>query len=82
MPTWTENLRHFYWFLRYCRKHNQACRRKYYRRIEHERKRLHEEGVDQELTRLFCRWVSNPRNENAEQRFQNHAQKLKQLTLF
>lgn len=69
LPEWGGLLCNYYWQLRYTRSYDQAARRKYYRRIAAEKKRLHLAGVDQEAVRLFCRWMSNPRNEFAERRF-------------
>ena len=68
MPEWTGTLRNLYWCLRYNR-FDQAARRRYYRKIEVEKKRLLETGVDAEELRLLCRFLANPRNRNAEERY-------------
>jgi hypothetical protein len=73
LPDWGGMLRNYYWQLRYLRPYDQAARRRYYRLIAVEKKRLHEEGVDFEEVRLFCRWMANPRNQSAEQRFLNYS---------
>ena len=63
------DLANLYWMLRYHRKWNEAKRRKYYRLIAGEKKRLKESGVDVELIRLACRSLANLRNRNAEARY-------------
>jgi hypothetical protein len=62
-------LANLYWMLRYYRKWDGAKRRKYYRLIAVEKKRLIESGVDAELVRLACRSLANLRNQNAEARY-------------
>lgn len=69
MPEWSGRLCNLYWFLRYHRKYDEAKRRKLYRQIADEKKRLHETGVDAELVRLLCRYLSNPKNRHAEGRY-------------
>lgn len=69
MPEWSGKLRTLYWFLRYHRKFSEAKRRKIYRQIAAEKKRLTESGVDAELVRLLCRWLANPRNQFTEARY-------------
>jgi hypothetical protein len=44
-------------------------RRRYYRKINIEKKRLFLLGVDQEEIRLLCRYLANTRNKHAEMRF-------------
>lgn len=66
-----------YWMLRNGRKWDQAHRRKYYRRIEREKKRLIDSGVDPELVRLLCRHLANPRNKRAESIFKNFQSQIK-----
>jgi hypothetical protein len=63
-------LKTLYWHVRNIRPYQTALRRKLYRYIEQERKRLHEAGVDPELTRLYCRHLSNLRNRAAAERFE------------
>jgi hypothetical protein len=79
MPVWSGTLCNLYWRLRYCRQWNQACRRRYYRKMAVEKKRLEQEGVDRELVRLFCRHLSNPRNLFAEKRYKDFEALLKRL---
>lgn len=69
MPEWSGKLCNLYWFLRYHRKWNEAKRRKIYRQIAVEKKRLHETGVDVELVRLLCRHLADPRNRHSEARY-------------
>jgi len=68
-PEWAQRIQHHYWHLRYARGFDSARIRKQYRRIEGEKKRLHEAGVDRELVRLLCRHMVNPRNQRAARRF-------------
>lgn len=61
-------LNNYYWFIRCTR--DKALRRKYYRWIAKEKKRLvKESGVDAEYLRLYCRALSDRHNEHAEKRF-------------
>lgn len=69
MSEWGGNLRNLYWFLRYHRNWQESKRRMYYRRIAVEKKRLTESGVDPELVRLYCRFLSDTRNQHAEVRY-------------
>jgi hypothetical protein len=57
----------------------EALRRKLYRYIAEEKKRLIESGVDVELVRLLCRHLKNPSCPYAEGRYLRYA---KQLDLF
>lgn len=50
---------------------------RYYRKIQAEKKRLHEEGVDVEEVRLLCRMLSNTKNRAAEMRYEAYAKQLK-----
>ncbi len=59
-------LTNFYWFIRYTR--IKSVKRKYYRLVSKEKKRLIETGVDKEELRLLCRHLSNLKNERAENR--------------
>ena len=70
MPEWSGELCRLYWFLRYRRAWDSAHRRRYYRYIEKERRRLLDEvGVDSEELRLLCRHLANPQNTHAERRW-------------
>jgi hypothetical protein len=78
VPSWSSTLRNLYWFLRYKRRFDQAGRRRYYRLIEKEKRRLVEEvGVDQEEVRLLCRFLANLKNSNAEQRWKTYAAQMR-----
>ena len=68
-PAWTGTVRNHYWHLRYCRGYDEARRRKEYRRIAAEKKRLQAGGVDSETIRLLCRHLVNLQNKQAEQRW-------------
>jgi len=68
MPEWSGTLCNLYWHLRFNR-FSQAARRRFYRKIAAEKKRLVDSGVDTEEVRLFCRWMANPRNRFAEERY-------------
>ena len=62
-------LRHLYHDLRLNRGWNEARRRKIYRQIEKEKRRLIDEiGADREEVRLLCRHLVNPQNSHAERR--------------
>lgn len=61
LPDWSENLRHFYWMIR-VRGRNDAVRRKYYRKVEHEKLRLAELGICQIKIAAVCRYLSNFKN--------------------
>jgi hypothetical protein len=68
-------LNNYYWQIRYTR--IKAVRRKYYRYIAKEEKRLIDSGVDAEELRLLCRHLSNLRNEQAEIRLEAYRKTLK-----
>lgn len=77
MPEWSGKLCNLYWHLRYNREWNEAKRRKYYRYVAYEKKRLYETGVDPELLRLLCRHLVNLQNKRAEAIFYNYQRQLK-----
>lgn len=58
LPEWTINLRPLYACLR-AYKRNKTLRRSYYRKIEKEKLRLAEEGINQEKIRLACRFLAS-----------------------
>lgn len=58
-----------YFHLRLTRPCQIALRRKLYRYIADEKKRLTESGVDVELVRLECRYLSNLSNRAAHDRY-------------
>lgn len=63
-------LNNFYWFIRYTR--NPSVKRKYYRYIQAEKKRLIDSGVDGECLRLLCRSLSKSRYAHAEKNYQRY----------
>lgn len=67
-------LNHLYWFIRYTR--NKSVKRRYYRYVAAEKKRLIQSGVDAEEIRLYCRHLSNLRNERAENRLEAYRKTL------
>jgi hypothetical protein len=69
MPQWSPRLKNLYWLLRMRRSWDLATRRRMYRKIKDEKKRLISLGVDQEELRLLCRCLANTRNKHAERRF-------------
>ena len=62
-------LTHFYWFIRYYSR-NKSKKRKYYRYVAAEKKRLIESGADAEELRLYCRALSGRLNVHAERRLE------------
>lgn len=64
------NLWNLYWHLRCCR--NDACRRRWYRKIAVEKKRLLAAGVSHVELHLVCRVATNPRNPNARDRLRSY----------
>lgn len=60
-------LRNFYWHIRYTR--DKVTKRRYYRYVLKEKKRLIKSGVDAEYLRLLCRSLSKQHCEHAERRF-------------
>lgn len=59
-------LKNLYWFIRYTR--NPSVKRRYYRYVADEKKRLLEAGVDPEELRLMCRALSRRLDLFAEKR--------------
>lgn len=70
------NLYSLYWFLRF-NKRNSARKRKYYRLIADEKKRLLLSGVDPEELRLFCRHLANPHNEFATRNLTSYQKNMR-----
>jgi len=68
-------LNNLYWQIRYTR--IRSVKRKYYRYVAKEKKRLIESGVDEEELRLLCRYLSNLRNERAGDRLEAYRKTLK-----
>ena len=77
MPAWSSRLANLYYLLRCYGHRNQARRRKLYRQIAHERKRLLEAGVDGEEVRLLCRHLANPSNRHAAGRLAGYSAQLR-----
>ena len=68
-------LNNFYWHIRYTR--NKSTKRKYYRYVLVEKKRLiKESGVDKEELRLYCRALSGRLNVHAEKRLESYRKNL------
>lgn len=68
-------LNNLYWRVRNTR--NKSIKRRYYRYIAVEKKRLLEEGVDFEELRLLCRSLSGRLNNHAERRLSAYRSILK-----
>lgn len=58
IPNWAGNLTNLYCRLRVS-KRNKALRRSYYRKIEKEKLRLAERGINQEKIKAICRYLIN-----------------------
>lgn len=63
-------LNNLYWHIRYTR--NKSIKRKYYRYVFNEKKRLIESGVDAEELRLVCRALSKRLDFHAERRLEQY----------
>lgn len=68
LPAWSNRLSNLYWVKRTCRRQDDACRRRVYRRIADEKKRLLLAGVPYLEVHLVCRYLTNPGNRNASDR--------------
>lgn len=68
LPAWSAQLRNLYWIKRACRQPDNNCRRRIWRRIAIEKKRLLKAGVQYLELHLVCRVLTNPSNKSAEQR--------------
>lgn len=78
MPDWSPKLCNLYWQLRYRRSRDLAARRRFYRYIEKEKRRLESDvGVDPEELRLLCRWLANPGNRHAERAWRAYVGQLR-----
>jgi hypothetical protein len=74
-PKWAGKLLSLYWRLRACRAWDGARRRRYYRYIAQEKRRLLEDvGVDWEELRLLCRHLANLQNRHAERRWETYVE--------
>jgi hypothetical protein len=58
LPDWTQQLKNYYACLR-LEKRNKSLKSKYYRKIQKEKLRLAELGINQEKIRLSCRFLSS-----------------------
>lgn len=65
-----------YWHIRYYR--DASIKRRYYRYVAVEKKRLIESGVDLEELRLLCRHLANPCNRFAARDLEAYRKKLKE----
>lgn len=63
-------IHNLYWQIRFTR--NASVKRKYYRYVSAEKKRLEKLGVCSEEVRLLCRHLSNLSNVHAERRLLEH----------
>lgn len=70
VPPWADELSRRYWHLRYCRKWDSACKRRHYRKIAEEKKRLLVAGVPYIEVHLVTRYLANPDNPNSYRRLQ------------
>lgn len=61
LPDWSDNLRNLYWVIR-VQGRIEKTRRKFYRKVEQEKLRLAEMGINQEQIHAVCRYYSNFRN--------------------
>lgn len=77
LPTWSSRLANLYYLKRYCRKPDHACRRKAWRKIAVEKKRLLSEGVEYIELHLVCRYLTNPRNRNAQDRLRAYRAQIR-----
>lgn len=72
LPEWSSQLANLYYRKRYCREHDHACRRKAWRKIAVEKKRLLSEGVEYIELHLVCRYLTNTGNRNAVDRLRTY----------
>lgn len=77
LPHYAGTLANLYYRLRARRAYDLALRRRLYRYIFAEKKRLFLEGVDEEEIRLLCRYLANPANKHAEIAFLRHHAQLR-----
>jgi len=68
LPEWSGTIRNLYWLKRACRSFDDAGRRRIWRKIAVEKKRLLIAGVPYIELHLVCRHLTNLRNRNAEDR--------------
>lgn len=70
LPPWAGVLANLYWFKRACR--TDACRRRYWRRIAREKKRLLAAGVPYLEVHLVSRVLAQPGNPRAAERLRRY----------
>lgn len=58
LPEWAGTLKNYYWVIR-VESRDKDKRRKYYRWIAKEKLRLVETGIDYELIKAVCKYLSN-----------------------
>jgi hypothetical protein len=63
LPEWAENLRHLYWVIR-VEGRIEAKRRRYYRKVEKEKLRLAELGINQNKIAAVCRYLCSFKSAN------------------
>jgi hypothetical protein len=68
LPEWTATIRNLYWLKRACRAWDNACRRRIWRKIAAEKKRLLQAGVPYIELHLITRVLTNPDNPNSSAR--------------
>ncbi len=61
------DLNSLYWFIRFYSR-DKVRKRRYYRYVAKEKKRLIQSGVDKEYLRLYCRTLAFKHDEHAERR--------------
>ena len=76
MPDMFGKLHNLYWFIRYNRR-NKPVKRRYYRYVSKEKKRLLELGADAEEIRLLCRHLANPRQKKTVIRLEAYRKAMK-----
>lgn len=72
LPEWSGRLTSLYWRLRATRSWDTAEKRRWYRKIAVEKKRLLSEGVPYIEVHLVTRYLTNLKNKNAQARLENY----------
>jgi hypothetical protein len=72
LPNWANVLANLYYVKRWCRGPDDACRRRAWRKIAIEKKRLLGAGVEYIELHLVCRVLTNPLNQNARDRLRTY----------
>lgn len=67
LPSWANDLRHLYWVIR-VEGRIEAKRRRYYRKVEKEKLRLAELGINQIKIAAVCRYLCSFKNSNTLKR--------------